>query len=1621
MEEDPDFDDFLDPDGNYGSLTLGSPATGGIRSLEMSGSDEPVNDWFEPDIDWFEVTLFEGREYEIQLRGADTNDGTLADPLFSGVYDDSGMFILETNDDNSGTDLNSRAFFTAPYTGTYYFAVAEADSRFYGLGGTYTLEYFDLTPSPIDQTLTLDEVLNEGDDITLSIDTLVPEGISLPFPGSGEPEELISEIDLTVTTTTDGATIDEDFTVSYEFGSPQVIRFAALEDDLVEDDEGVELRVTGFVDWIIPSDLPAITNVLGDPVNGDTQRLNIDITFNGVINSAPEGDPDPIEDFTFVEPGVIGNVLTNFEDGSLETFEALPFTFDNDLVAGEVLANGDLLISSSTAQPGQTVEIRFNVIDERGAITESAQIIEFGAPSDDYLPGETALELGSIAIDTSEIGSVERFEDRDRFVVSLEAGQLYSIGLTSAATASGTLADPEIFGIYDGLTLLPGSSDNDSGTGRNALIDQFLVETSGSYEIEVGSHTPFGRGGYELAVTSLGAADDFLPGQFADVFGTALVDVPTTGLIEREGDRDRFEVTLQTGVQYDIALEGAPTGGGSNPNPEIIGVFSSTGAPVAGSADNNGGVETNALVSGLTVAEDGTYFVEVAGAQDLNIGDYTLTVNFAGYLDDFLPGIAGGFGNVSVGGQTTGEIEAIGDVDGFRVSLQSGTTYAISVQGQDSNSGTLADPNIVGVFTSGEPVDFFQGFDDGGSGLDSLSYFTPTASGEYFIEVASFEDGTGTYSVSVADLGFRDDYASDVGTEGDIAPNGAATGRIDFAEDADWFEAELAAGRLYRIELVPTGSDAIADPVFNGIYDSDGILIENTGNDDGGAGTSSAVEFVTEESGTYYLSAGGFGDRTGQYRLELNDLGPLDNSDFNITLRFGSDGYPDLYTEAFEDAVQRWEEVITGDLPYALVEEVGYVDDILIDVTFADIDLAFEGVEHPIVANSFVLDQRPTDTGNGASLPTFSRVFVDTEEADKMRLNLDELAANAIGRALGFGRLWEELGLVEDADGVATYTGFNALREMEELSDDLNGVNVLEDGANGALAEEYWREAILGQELMTPLLQFRGVGTTPRPPNVADNPLSALTVAAMQDLGYQVDYSASDPFSLDPLNLARRSILDSDASEAQPQSFGTASKRLLADIPNTDTIPTGGPALIFMRPNVLSEQPANFSLTNANSELVEATGTNAYFIEGVTGEFLTVELKGEFVKNSPSNINQLSGTVESMEVYSVSGTLLFSIDYTQKPVTVSDIIARWPGYSVDDENIVVVDTLPGTVARINPNGGNENASRIFTGAKDDFVRGGDLAEFINGGAGNDSLHGGAGNDTLIGEAGNDLLEGAGGNDVLNGGGGIDTAEFSGPQSAYTLTLSPDSTMIEDRRGSGNGEDTLVNIELLSFDTNFGDGQFDLQMFGGPTGLSASDFESFIELYIAYFNRAPDAVGLNFWGTAFANDTTLAEMARLFVGQPETAATYPDGTSTEEFVETVYTNVLGRTPDQTGFEFWVNELDSGARARDVFILEVLIGAKAELKPEAGQDFVDQQLADRAYLSDKTDIGAYFAVHKGMSDVENASDAMELFNGSASSINSAVAAIDDFHNAALNAENGEFLMPVVGVLDDPFSVA
>ncbi len=93
----------------------------------------------------------------------------------------------------------------------------------------------------------------------------------------------------------------------------------------------------------------------------------------------------------------------------------------------------------------------------------------------------------------------------------------------------------------------------------------------------------------------------------------------------------------------------------------------------------------------------------------------------------------------------------------------------------------------------------------------------------------------------------------------------------------------------------------------------------------------------------------------------------------------------------------------------------------------------------------------------------------------------------------------------------------------------------------------------------------------------------------------------------------------------------------------------------------------------------------------------------------------------------------------------------------------------------------------------------------------------------------------------------------------------------------------------------------------------------VRIYKAFFEREPDAAGLEFWLAARADGLPLTDIAASFVNAPEFVATYGD-LSDGEFINLVYRNVLGRTPDAGGFDFWLAQLTSGAVDRAGLMVE-----------------------------------------------------------------------------------------------------
>ena len=481
---------------------------------------------------------------------------------------------------------------------------------------------------------------------------------------------------------------------------------------------------------------------------------------------------------------------------------------------------------------------------------------------------------GTVAAGGSTTGELESSGDHDWFAVTLEAGTTYRIDLEGSPTGAGDLSDPYLRGVHDANgVLLSRTTNDDGGTGYNSRL-VFTPEQGGTYYVAAGAYGSR-TGTYRLSVTEVttSVTDDYEAG--TGTSGTVAAGGSATGEVDYASDRDWFAVTLEAGTTYRIDLEGSPTGAGDLSDPYLRGVHDANGVLLSRTTNDDGGTGYNSRLV-FTPEQGGTYYV-AAGAYGSRTGSYRLSVTdvATGVTDDYEAG-TGTSATVAVGGSATGEIESAGDRDWFAVTLEAGTTYRIDLEGSPTGAGDLSDPHLRGVHDANGVLLPGTTDDSGGTGSNSQVSFTPERSGTYYVAAGADGNRTGTYRLSVTEVttSVTGDYEAGTGTSATVAVGGSATGEIESAGDRDWFAVTLEAGRTYRIDLEgsPTRAGNLSDPYLRGVHDANGVLLSRTTNDDGGTGPNSQVSFTPEQSGTYYVAAGAYGNRTGTYRLSVTEV-----------------------------------------------------------------------------------------------------------------------------------------------------------------------------------------------------------------------------------------------------------------------------------------------------------------------------------------------------------------------------------------------------------------------------------------------------------------------------------------------------------------------------------------------------------------------------------------------------------------------------------------------------------------------------------------------------------------------------------------------------------------------------
>lgn len=132
-------------------------------------------------------------------------------------------------------------------------------------------------------------------------------------------------------------------------------------------------------------------------------------------------------------------------------------------------------------------------------------------------------------------------------------------------------------------------------------------------------------------------------------------------------------------------------------------------------------------------------------------------------------------------------------------------------------------------------------------------------------------------------------------------------------------------------------------------------------------------------------------------------------------------------------------------------------------------------------------------------LPYLGVMVFDSEDLDlaSSRGDLGEIAFHEIGHVLGFGTLWGRHGLTAGGSADPHFTGGRAVAAFDAAGGaGYTGGKVPTEGA-------HWRASVFGAEMM---VSSNRLG---RP-----DPVSAITLQSMADMGYAVDASRADPYQL---------------------------------------------------------------------------------------------------------------------------------------------------------------------------------------------------------------------------------------------------------------------------------------------------------------------------------------------------------------------------------------------------------------------------------------------------------------------------------------------------------------------------
>lgn len=187
------------------------------------------------------------------------------------------------------------------------------------------------------------------------------------------------------------------------------------------------------------------------------------------------------------------------------------------------------------------------------------------------------------------------------------------------------------------------------------------------------------------------------------------------------------------------------------------------------------------------------------------------------------------------------------------------------------------------------------------------------------------------------------------------------------------------------------------------------------------------------------------------------------------------------------------------------------------------------------------------------------------------------------------------------------------------------------------------------------------------------------------------------------------------------------------------------------------------------------------------------------------------------------------------------------------------------------------------------------------------------------------------------------------------------------------------------------------------------------LYVSYFGRPADFVGLQYWTGTETLVGSLEQLAHSFYNSAEGKKYFPVDPATNQIdvtasINAIYANMFGRVPETAGFDYWYNEIASGKINLAEAAVAIYRGAQGkdalmiENKIAAATQFTDQVAASdkpSLYYGDQ----AFAKANEFLNTVTDVTDVTSA--GFAAQVNAAVN-VAEAAGGASSSEGGTFTL-------------